>query len=276
MEKFLEGMKVYSIPVILILIGIFAPFKDFFASEQMRLLMVTVGVVSFSIAQILINIEKIKIKLEKVDSASISDCPFSNEGIKVITDTKDYPDIFSNFTGIYYALNAPLRFETSNLEYQVQIHANRYKQDEFYEAHYYYPVFSLLDEEELNIWVKNIYKLFYTLNKQLNHKERNKIIFHVPLLEEKKQNPNQLVTYFFGQKNNNKECVMYIHNKAFSIDTNPKHIFIINNKNILKDIKEQIEETENQLDPIKGIPNFILYLEKMFPKICQNIQKILT
>ncbi|WP_133510658.1 hypothetical protein [Candidatus Thiosymbion oneisti] len=274
----LEKILSYGSASVLVLIAIFSQFSEFlFPGKELAFLIIFAGFVSFFSVHIFFEVKKIRSDFNKCALPDKDfNCPYSKGGIKLITDMRESRNIFDDFTGIYHAYNAPLRFETSDLDHQSDVHARRYRSDHFERAYYYYPVLSELGEEEREIWVQNIYALYTTLAKKITEKEGKKITFYVP---RKNANANanvqqsQLVTYFMGEKEGLEQCVTYIHNPAFSTDSNPHFMIVFYNDWVLRYIRNHIETSRKNLLPIIGINEFLGYLESNYPEAC-NLAKL--
>lgn len=274
-KRTVEKILGYTTAFLCIIITILSQFFDvLIKGKELSFLIIFAGIASLFLVHIYFEIKKLNDPTHnKHTTWDGINCPYGSGGVRLVTDTNKYKEIFDGFEGYYHAFNAPLRFETYDLKHQGDIHAKRYRSENFIRAYYYYPVLREVNEQERNIWITNIYALYKRLENKLSQKERNKIIFYVPLETSKQTGTsNQLVTYFYGEKDGTEQCITYIHTQAFITDTHPNFMMIFFDSNVLKYIKNHIESSRKSLTPIKGIPKFVKYLEKNYKEACDRAE----
>jgi len=190
---------------------------------------------------------------------------FNNQQAGIVTEIEDSM-VFEDFVGEeYYAYNAPLQYEAANIDNRLRFHIERYKNEQFKKAHYYYPIFACGDENGslARNWmrgVRNFYDRLLRTN-SLTKKELNKISFYVPDYQYTFKNKSN-ITYFLGMKRSREQAIIYIHNDVFmNLSTrNPKAMLIVYDKQMIELLREHRRETTSTNMRELDITGFLNYL----------------
>ena len=196
-----------------------------------------------------------------------------------LVDYKESTNQFNNFTGDYIAFNAPLVYEDQgNNKKALQEHIKRYTIAKV-KADYFYPIFTILDEETLLEWLYTIHGFFYKLKEKLDEKDTDTslLTFYAPQFS---TNPFKFIkkfrydmgfTFFLGNKSDDSELVcIYMHNRIYSTLTDTKKLvvkkyFVIRKPDDFERhksfiIDEDLKSPRNKMLPM-NLEEFLTYCE---------------
>jgi hypothetical protein len=162
------------------------------------------------------------------------------------------PDVFSNFTGDFYAINAPLTWERHYLKMPVdpiQVHIDRYSNPTFNIAHYCFPIFSYLSDETLCDWCERLLRVLLHFRHRVMSKYPprkaahifGRLQFWVPRKSTTgqylKDDHPATMTAFAGVRRSTKQVIFFHSSTMFStISDLPDIAFLIHNDDFHKRI----------------------------------------
>ena len=203
-------------------------------------------------------------------------------GIELV-DYKESTNQFNNFTGDYIAFNAPLVYEDQgNNQKALQEHINRYRIAKV-KADYFYPIFTILDDETLFEWLYTIHGFFNRLKEELDEEGTSLLTFYAPQF---RTNPFEFIkkfrydmgfTFFLGNKSDDSELVcIYMHNRIYSTLTNTnklvvKKYFVIRNPDDFERhksfiIDEDLKSPRNKMLQM-NLNDFLQYCEHIMNQL---------
>ncbi|MBP0019481.1 MAG: hypothetical protein J7647_18260 [Cyanobacteria bacterium SBLK] len=186
----------------------------------------------------------------------------------LITDM-DTTDIFKEFTGEYIAFNDPLQHSSKSREERIKLHIQRYQDDSFKKAYYYYPIFSHPDESWRDEWLRNVKEFWKIIDKsqELNAEHKEKLRFFVPKNKGFQYHQTSEITYFIGRKNTGFQAIICLYNRVFmDMKLNiPKRMLVIYDEKTIDEIENHIREEVKNMQSAKNIGEFLEYLNQKSP-----------
>jgi hypothetical protein len=187
---------------------------------------------------------------------------FQNQKAGIVTEIED-SRVFEDFVGEeYYAYNAPLQYEAANIDSRLRFHIERYKNQDFRRAYYYYPIFAHPDRTTARNWMRGVGQFYDRLRGTglLTIEELDKIRFYVPNSQYRFDSKSD-ITYFTGIRRSGEKAIIYIHNDIFmNLSTrNPKAMLIVYDQAMIQLLRDHRMDTTTNMSEL-DITGFLNYL----------------
>ncbi len=205
-----------------------------------------------------------------------------DQAIRMVHLDKE-PELFSDFRGEFYAINAPLIWEELHRKEflsSVDVHYRRYSHRDFTKAHYYYPILDLdlLSVPTRHRWVIRIYTFFLCLLRTIEISEPDvaaerrtlsKLEFHMPIVDSVinrlSGEYHSAMTIFAGTKQHYPQVILYYSETMFSGDTDrPDLAFLCHSEEFYlrtADLASGLNAGRTSL----SLPDFLLRLRPQIP-----------